>query len=231
MIFVREFRKTIVLIAAHDKLFCQYLSKNRNLEGLHSFSKIMAMQEETLFNLTDNCDREQSLKNIVDQQKSFVIKNPKRSGEIIHKFLEFHLSALGLQLKESTEWPNVRLPNISPPNLDLTSLKPRAEMEVKLASLNFLITLVKSVKKSRVFAFWYVFFPKCAFNPCKSGIFELVNHPDPQVREKVLDLLSETFQSSKTHLQLANAHCKSGSFTPVCLEFALGLGRYDFECL
>ena len=41
----------------------------------------------------------------------------------------------------------------------------------------------------------------------------------------VLNLLIETFQSSKTHLLLANAHCPSLSFTPVCLEFALALGR------
>ena len=69
-----------------------------------------------------------------------------------------------------------------------------------------------------------------SFGLCQSGCSSItrVYQYDTKVLIfffSVLNLLIETFQSSKTHLLLANAHCPSLSFTPVCLEFALALGR------
>lgn len=109
--------------------------------------------------------------------------------------------------------------------VDLSGVDSKSVIQLKVESLQVLQKLVKSVKKSRVFAFWYVFLPGCAFNPCKVGILELINHCDQSVREQALDLLMATFEGSTTHLLLANAHCRAGSFTPVCLDFALTLGR------
>ena len=117
--------------------------------------------------------------------------------------------------------------SVCPMVINLASLNPRLILELKVESLQILLKLIKHTKKSRVFAFWYVFLPNCVFNPCKKGILELINHTDQQTRERALDLLMEIFQSSATHLQLANAHCRAGSFTPVCLEFASALGRYE----
>ena len=117
--------------------------------------------------------------------------------------------------------------SVCPMVINMDSLNPRLNLELKVESLQILLKLIKHTKKSRVFAFWYVFLPNCVFNPCKKGILELINHTDQQTRERALDLLMEIFQSSATHLQLANAHCRAGSFTPVCLEFASALGRYE----
>ena len=127
------------------------------------------MEEELrLFVVEDKPDFGEAIKATIGIQTTFVMDNPKRSGEIIHKFLEFHLSVLGIESKDPSELPHARagLPNsICPPDLGISKLKPRIESDLKLTSINFLTLLVKSVKKSRVFAFWYVFFPKCTFNP------------------------------------------------------------------
>jgi hypothetical protein len=163
-----------------------------------------------------------ALLELIAKQEELIEKKPAKAAGLVHKFLGFSMSILNLELKTGTSMPSA---TISPAKLNMSSLKPRDSHELKLASLRLLSNLAKCVKKSRLFAFWYVFLPGCAVNPCKRGILELVNHPDVQIRERTLDLMVDIFRGSATQLQLANAHCRSGSFTPVCLEFAIALGR------
>lgn len=182
--------------------------------------------EGQLFVVPDSDDYGRELLRTIQAQKVFIESSPSKASDMMNIFLGFHLSVLGLEPKERPDLPSSRLANsICLVNLKTSSLKPITSLECKLASLDLLALLVRSVKKSRVFAFWYTFLPGCAFSPCKKGIFELINHPSHEIKEKTLDLMVQTFQNSSTHLQLANAHCKSGSFTPVCLDFALALAR------
>lgn len=46
-----------------------------------------------------------------------------------------------------------------------------------------------------------------------------------QVRLAALSLVQTFFHNSSTYLLLANYHCRSSSFTPVCYEFAVCLGK------
>ena len=162
----------------------------------------------------------------LEQQEEFIHKNPSVASDIMHQFLGFHLGLLDFGLKQGLDYPMARSSqSVCPLELDLTGLCQDEVIELKTASLQTLLVLIKHVKKSRIFAFWYIFLPKCTFNPCKRGILELVTYPSLHIREKTFELLAATFQSSSNHLQLANAHCKPGSFTPVCLEFAQALSR------
>lgn len=182
---------------------------------------------EDLFSVGQEGNSAENLKNAIGRQSEFVdTQSPAKNGELIHKFLGFHMGIMGLDLKVGVDRPSMRNSHsISPIQVDLSSLNSKTLVELKVESLKLLQKLLKHTKKSRIFAFWYALLPKCAFNPCKNGILELINYPDQVVRETALDLMMELFQNSTTHLLLANAHCRAGSFTPVCLEFALALGR------
>lgn len=160
------------------------------------------------------------------EQEEFIVANPLTASELLHQFLGFHLGILDFGVKQGLDFPMAKSSqSVCPLEIDLSSLKDEEINDLKAASLHTLLVLIKTVKKSRIFAFWYVFLPKCTFNPANRGILELITYPCLAVREKALELISVTFQSSSNHLQLANAHCKPGSFTPVCLEFAQALAR------
>ena len=188
----------------------------------------MDEEEEDLFVIPDDGDLVINVRKKIVKQEAFITSHkPVKNGELLHKFLGFHLGVLGIDIKIGKDHTSIKTSHsVCPMDINLASLNPRLCLELKIESLQFLLKLFKNTKKSRVFAFWYVLLPNCVFNPCKKGVLELINHTDQQTRERTLDLLMEVFQSSTTHLQLANAHCRAGSFTPVCLEFALALGRY-----
>ena len=162
------------------------------------------------------------------EQEEFQNSNPTKASEMLHQFLGFHLGILDFGVKQGLDFPmaSKSSQSVCPLELDLSALSQEEINELKAASLQSLLLLFKTVKKSRIFAFWYIFLPKCTFNPARRGILELITYPCLAVREKALELMSVTFQSSSNHLQLANAHCKPGSFTPVCLEFAQALARF-----
>ena len=188
----------------------------------------MEEEEEDLFVIPDDGDLVINVRKKIAKQEAFITSHkPVKNGELLHKFLGFHLGVLGIDIKIGKDQTSIKTSHsVCPMDINLASLNPRLCLELKIESLQLLLKLFKNTKKSRVFAFWYVLLPNCVFNPCKKGVLELINHTDQQTRERTLDLLMEVFQSSTTHLQLANAHCRAGSFTPVCLEFALALGRY-----
>ena len=153
----------------------------------------MDLEEEKFFsvqNYEHYGEKKDVLKAMIKDHGIFVTAHPQQTNRFFHKFLEFHLSVLGLETKDSTEgnFRNVRLPNaICPPNLDLSSLKPWAKHDLQLASLTFLTFMFKSLKKkSVIFAFWPILLPcrPCHINPCKSSVFELVNHSDVEIRER-----------------------------------------------
>ncbi len=186
-------------------------------------------EAKSMFEVPTEGELSDNLLKMMAKQETFIENHSaSKNAELMHKFLGFHIAAMGLEAKGTKDQAVMRTGHsVSPMSLNVASLNPRARVELKVKSLQVLHKLVKQTKKSRTFAFWYVFLPTCPFNPCKNGALELINHPDQMVREKALDLLMEVFQSSTTHLLLANAHCRAGSFTPVCLEFALALGRYN----
>ena len=186
----------------------------------------MDEQERLLFQVPPEDNTYEDLRDQLAVQATFIAdQNAVICSEKMAKFLSYHLGLLDLGLKVGKD--HVQLSHsISPVSINLSSLDARSHHDLKETSLQVLSTLFRKAKKSRTFAFWYILLPNCAFNPCHQGLLELINHPDLIIRERALDLMVDTFQSSSTHLQLANAHCKSGSFTPVCLEFALALGRY-----
>ena len=185
----------------------------------------------TLFSAdTENGSSTNLFNKLVNQlkcQEEFIVNDAMKAADIIHQFLGYHLGILDFGMKQGLDFPLVKTSqSVSPMKFDLSSLNHNELNELKTASLQTLIVLVKNVKKSRIFAYWYIFLPNCTFNQSKRGILELVTYPCMTVREKAFDLLVATFHSSSNHLQLANAHCKPGSFTPVCLEFAQALSRY-----
>ena len=150
----------------------------------------MDLEEENLFNVQkyqNYGEKKDVVMAMIKDHGIFVTTHQQHTSRLFHKFLEFHLSVLGLETKDSTE-RNVRLPNaICPPNLDLFSLKPWAKHDLQLASLTFLALMFKSLKKkSIIFAWWPILLPcrPCHINPCKSSIFELVNHSDVEIRER-----------------------------------------------
>lgn len=168
-----------------------------------------------------------SLRRLLQLQESAISsQTPTKNGELMQRYLGFHMGLLGLEPKEQQTTTVKSNHTVSLAPADLSGWDSKTVIQLKVESLQVLQKLVKNVKKSRVFAFWYVFLPGCAFSPCKVGILELINHSDHTVREQALDLMMATFEGSTTHLLLANAHCRAGSFTPVCLDFALALGRY-----
>ena len=192
-------------------------------------SSAMDEEEEELFTLPPiEGELVINIRRLISKQEAFITSHTSaKNAELIHKFLGFHLGVLGLDIKVGKNQSTIKTSHsVCPLVINLSSINPRQSLELKVESLQLLHKLFKHTKKSRLFAFWYVLLPNCVFNPCKKGILELINHTDQQTRERTLDLLMELFQSSTTHLQLANAHCRAGSFTPVCLEFALALGRY-----
>ncbi len=187
-------------------------------------------------NQDDDCFKIEETKSPVDferlhtqmsLQEEKIVSKPAQVSQVINKFLTFHMSVLDLEPKSSTcvNQTGDLTKQLSPKKVNFVGAKPRDVQVLKLASLKVLSLLFKHAKKSKLFAYWYCLLPRCPNNPSKRGILELVEHPDWQIRESTLNLMSELFSASTVHLQLANAHCRSGSFTPVCLEFALALGR------
>ena len=185
-------------------------------------------EDEGLFTVSKDGDLLLNINSALEKQEAFLSSQDlSKRHDLVHKFLGFHMGLLGLPVKDGQHQTPIRTTHsIHPVSFGpLTSLTPSAISDLKIRCLQTLCLLFKKSRKSRVFAFWYVLLPDCAFNPCKKGILELVLHRDFDLREKALDLLLETFTGSATHLQLANAHCRTSSFTPVCLEFAHALGR------
>lgn len=187
----------------------------------------MDEDEDELFHVPSNGDLALNIKKLLAKQETFISsKSPLKKPDLFHKFLGFHMGLLGLRVKQGLHHMPIRTNQSIHVNAhDFSTLSSRVACELKIESLRILTSLFKHTKKSRIFSFWYALLPGCTFNPCQKGILELICHPDHRIQEKALDLLLETFLSSSTHLQLANAHCRTASFTPVCLEFALALGR------
>ena len=104
-------------------------------------------------------------------------------------------------------------------------LKPVEKVNLKLKTIETLTLLVKKVKSSRLFAVWYAFLPKAAISPYKLSLFDLLSHPDYNIRLSTLNLINIYFAHSSTYLLLANFHCRVTSFTPVCYHFAVSLGQ------
>ena len=113
----------------------------------------MDLEEENLFNVhkyQNYGEKKDVVMAMIKDHGIFVTTHQQQTSRLFHKFLEFHLSVLGLETKDSTE-RNVRLPNaICPPNLDLFSLKPWAKHDLQLASLTFLALMFKSLKKKSI---------------------------------------------------------------------------------
>ena len=59
---------------------------------------------------------------------------------------------------------------------------------LKVTCLNVISTLVKTAKQSRVFSFWYAFFPGATSSPFKLGIFDLLDHTNEEVRAMIGNL-------------------------------------------
>jgi hypothetical protein len=76
------------------------------------------------------------------------------------------------------------------------------------------LSLLKSTKKSRQFAFWFAVLPACQrLSPYKSALFDLLRDQDDAIRQILFSILQTFFDGSASFLQLANAHCRITRWT------------------
>jgi len=155
---------------------------------------------------------------LMGQHERMISKHPKEASKYVAKFLSFHMNIFELEPQESGEESS-----LSPKKITY-SLMPVAKVQLKRKSLAVLTELVTAVKSAKLFACWYAFLPRAPTSPYRLSIFDLLSHPDYDVRMATLKLVNVFFQNSSTYLQLANFHCRVTSFTPVCYHFAVSLG-------
>lgn len=161
----------------------------------------------------------------LSRQENVFAAVPKTTNSSLSGFLSYHMNILGMEPRTDLAAGHQAVGDCLTPKRIHVALRPRDTQALRLASLKTLSVLFKTAKKSKIFSFWYALLPGCASNPYKRALFDLVGHPDVQIREATLAIIANLFTGSATYLQLANAHCRSGSFTPVCLEFANALAR------
>ena len=90
-------------------------------------------------------------------QEDFIFNNASKASDMVHQILGFHLGILDFGVKQGLDFPLVRTSqSVSPMKFDFSSLNPSELDELRTASLQTLLVLVKNVKKSRIFAYWYV---------------------------------------------------------------------------
>ena len=125
--------------------------------------------------------------NVIKQQENVIVTQPRIATSELQKFLNYHMNLLELFPKNNECSPSTntsgsdnrfKIANGSdleavPYTLSLHS----DELNLlKLSCLDFLTQLIKRSKKSRVFSFWYAFFPEANSNSFKLGIFGLLDH-------------------------------------------------------
>ena len=69
-----------------------------------------------------------------------------------------------------------------------------------LAVLHELVSAVKPV--SRLWSCWHAFLPKAPTSPYRLSIFDLLSHPDYEIRLATLKLANTFFHNSATYLQV-----------------------------